>query len=102
MVTNKPAGDYRFPDDKFYIQPPLQWPPILRTLGGQGATISCSQSLSGNKPIVICQGKAHECESLEEAQVKAEGLAHQHGCEAFILRPTHKVTPKREAITTEL
>lgn len=57
---------------------------------------------SGNKPVVICNGQAVEVKDLDEAQAKAEQLAHQHQADAYILKPIKKVAPKREVVTTEL
>jgi hypothetical protein len=59
-------------------------------------------TLSGNKPIVVCNGQSVECKDLAEAQAKAEELAHKHGCDAFVLKPVKKVAPKRDVVTTEL
>ena len=59
-------------------------------------------TLSGSKPVVICSGQSHECKDLAEAQAKAEELAHKHGCDAFILKPIKKVSPKRDVTTTDL
>ena len=58
--------------------------------------------MTGSKPIVVCNGQTIECDDLKAAQAKAEELAHKHGCDAFILKPIKKVSPKRDVTTTDL
>ena len=68
-------------------------------------TISLPRStthMSGNKPVVICNGTSHECKDMDEAQAKAEALAHQHSADAYILKPIKKIAPKRDVVTTDL
>lgn len=60
------------------------------------------KQMSGNKPIVVCNGQAQEAKDLTEAQALAERLAHQHQADAYILKPVKKVAPKRDVVTTDL
>lgn len=60
------------------------------------------KQMSGNKPIVVCNGQATEAKDLTEAQALAERLAHQHQADAYILKPVKKVAPKRDVVTTDL
>ncbi len=55
-----------------------------------------SKPVTGDKPIVVCNGITEECKDLDAAQAKAEELAHKHGANAFILKP------KRDVVTTDL
>ncbi len=58
--------------------------------------------MEGNKPIVICGGMIENCKDLDEAQRKAEELAHKHGANAYILKPVKMVAPKRDVVVTDL
>ncbi len=59
-------------------------------------------TLTGDQPLVICNGSAVACDDLASAQTKAEELAHKHGCDAFILKPVRKVSPKRDVVSVDL
>ena len=61
-----------------------------------------ASKMTGNKPVVICNGQSFECKDMDEAQSKAETLAHQHSADAFILKPIKKIAPKRDTVTTDL
>lgn len=79
---------------------PFDWSQ-LRIQSGT-ITTGANVNYSGSKPLVVCNGSVYEAKDLEEAQSKAEQLAHQHQADAFILKPVKKVSPKREVVTTEL
>lgn len=78
---------------KQYVNQSEAYIGYLQVLGG---------TLSGEKPIVICNGQHHEAKDLVTAQAMAEKLAHQHNTDAYVLKPIKKVAPKRDVVTTEL
>lgn len=61
-----------------------------------------AKNVKGDKYAVVCGGQQFDFDKLEEAQAKAEELAHQHNANAFILKPIKKVAPKRDVVTTDL
>lgn len=75
----------------------LSSPPLQQLLG--------SIMYAGNRFLVVCNGQVTELAynaTVEQAQDKAEELAHKHQSEAFILKPIRKVAPKRDVTTTDL
>ena len=58
--------------------------------------------ITGDKPLVVCGAETVSCKDMDEAQVKAEELAHKHSQNAYILKPVRKVAPKRDVVTTDL
>lgn len=68
-------------------------------------TYSHLSMYSGNRYLIVCNGQVTELPAnatVEQAQDKAEELAHKHQSEAFILKPIRKVAPKRDVTTTDL
>ncbi len=58
--------------------------------------------ISGDKPLVVCGTETVTCKDMDEAQAKAEELAHKLSQTAYILKPIRKVAPKRDVVTTDL
>lgn len=58
--------------------------------------------ISGDKPLVVCGSETVTCKDLDEAQRKAEELAHKLSQNAYILKPIKMVAPKRDVVTTDL
>lgn len=80
---------------------PAQYAPA----GLSTITYSHASMYSGNRFLVVCNGQITELPTnatIEQAQDKAEELAHKHQSEAFILKPIRKVAPKRDVTTTDL
>ena len=62
-------------------------------------------ALNNNRILIVANGQVTEMPedaTLKAATEKAEQLAHQFQCEAYILKPVRKVAPKRDVITTDL
>lgn len=55
--------------------------------------------LTGTKHVVVCNGSSVECDSLKEAQAKAEELAASTQRNAYVLKPISVTKPKRETVT---
>lgn len=71
-------------------------------LAGCISTAAYPAPVTGNGPVVVCHGTAVQCKDMDEAQAKAESLAHSSGADVFILKPVKKVSPKRDVTTTDL
>lgn len=78
-----------------------QYPGLSGQLGQLGQ-FCVPKSYLGSRPLVVCAGSVHECETIEKAQELAEALAHQYQTTAFVLTPVSKVTPKRESVWVQL
>jgi len=61
------------------------------------------QMYSGTKPLIVVGGVVvAEAKDMDEAQRVAEEHAHSKGANAYILKPTRMVAPKRDVVTTDL
>lgn len=72
-------------------------------LGSSTFTIpKAAPTMDGTKYTVICASDYAQFDTIEQAQAKAEALAHQKSADAYILKPIKKVSPKRDVVTTDL
>lgn len=92
------TGMYQYrPDPQQWVYGNASYPATTLTF------TPIKQPMTGTKFVVVCAGSFQsEHDTLDEAQTKAEQLAHQLQADAYVLRPTRKVAPKRDTVTTEL
>jgi hypothetical protein len=82
-----------------YIPPGLGGTSAQTTGMISGAFLSLGDILTGTKHVVVCNGQSIECDSLKEAQSKAEELAASTQRNAYVLKPISVTKPKRETVT---
>lgn len=61
--------------------------------------------MTGNSFIIVVNGQAEQLAdeaTVEDAQARAEALAHKFQSDVVILKPFRKVAPVRNVVTTDL